>query len=244
MQFPYITVRNSGSQYEALCAVRLDSLLHSDLAVDLYRQGGERVVQQSNYSIVKPLQKTREALLAALTAWGFATTLEIRVTSIPDLKYRAQGKIDICLVLLCQAVSENDAKEILLSRYLSLINLLGVHSPEAHWKPVDSAEDFSAFFKPFTPTSAFSIHRKREKLMVSTPLYRNSIGFAKGKSFSRTEGATIDHLYPWLPSHDDWFRLLNTLTGQLDPIQLIIRLKPMAASSSLENLDKSIQKCE
>jgi len=242
--FPAIFLQPENNQVEAIVAIRLISLLKDELAYDTYTQGkieGSDVIT----SINKLLQNSREALLASIAAWDFATTLEIRINIVPDLKYKAQGKIEICLLLLCQATTEEDAKEIIISRFLSLMPLLAVHNPEAHWLPVTSEDELQIYLRPFKPSHAISVHRKREPLAISTLLARNSIGFGTVERIKDAGDTVINHLYPWIPSHDDWSRLLNTLTGQLDPVQLLIRLKPLTITTGMvETLTHSIQKCE
>lgn len=242
--FPFILLRPSNNQIEAIAAVRLVSLLKDEIAFDTHLKGKDDG-SGSIALINKQTQNSREALLFSLAAWDFATTLEIRINVVPDLKYKAQGKIEICLLLLCQATIAEDAKEILISRFLSLMPLLAVHTPEAHWVPVTSEADIQGYLRPFNPVHAISVNRKREPLTISTSLNRNGIGFGKGGRVEDVGDAAIEHLYPWIPSHDDWSRILNTLTGQLDPVQVVIRLKPLTVTAGMvETLTQSIQQCE
>jgi len=242
--FPFIQLETTNNQHEAIAVIRLASLLKDELAYDAYPKGKDE--GSGNITLInKLLQNSREALLASLAAWDFATTLEIRINVVPDLKYKAQGKIEICLLLLCQAATEEDAREILISRFLSLMPLLAVHTPEAHWLAVTSETDLQGYLRPFDPVHAISVHRKRESLTISTLLSRNSIGFGNVSRVENAGDTVVEHLYPWAPSHDDLSRLLNTLTGQLDPVQVLIRLKPLTVTAGMvETLTKSIQKCE
>lgn len=243
--FPFMLSSQLPQGFETLAALRVSSLVKSDLLAGSYYNSADN---SHTASRIDPdqLRYARESLLAALSSWPPDTTLEFRFTVSPDLLHKAQGKIDIHLLIRCQANTEAESKEAVASRYLALMPLLGAYLPEAGWAPVATEDELRACIAPFTPSHAVSIHRNREQVVLTAPLRQPSVGFTEnGSSSTRGDNNAIEHLFPWLPSHDDWLRLLETLTGQLDPVQIIIRLRP-GADAAAENavLFDLVGRCE
>lgn len=243
--FPFMLPSKLTQGFETLTALRVSSLVKSDLLAGSYYNAADNTHTAPRID-PDQLRYARESLIAALASWSPDTTLELRFTVSPDLMHKAQGKIDIHLLIRCHAKTEAKAKEAVASRYLALTPLLGAYIPEAGWVPVTTEDELRACIAPFAPSHAVSIHRTREQVVLTAPLKQPSVGFTDNGNFSaRGDYNAIEHLFPWLPSHDDWLRLLEALTGQLDPIQIIIRLKSGAnAGSENAALFDLVRRCE
>lgn len=243
MEFPVIHSLKSGTQVEVVAALRLASLLESALLEDSLPAAGGGLERSQAREV--GLQRNREALLGAVASWGTGTELEMRLTVMPNLLYKAQGQVQIHLLLRCQAWDEEDAKEILVTRYLALLPVLGAIVPEACWQPVLELEELNTCLAPLKATHGVSLHRKRERLTLSAQVNRSTIGFGSTGPVAGEPAAAMEHLYPWIPSLDDWSRLIETLSGQLDPLQVVVRLRAEAeTAAAVDEQVAAIHACE
>lgn len=136
-------------------------------------------------------------------------------------------------------------KEQIAAYYLSLTPLLQAYLPETEFIPLCNQDDFTERFSPFKPDFCLSVTRKKEVIALTAPMKKTSIGFNKPLNVHKKQKCVAKHIFPWLPSLDDWSKLLVSMTAQLDPIQTIIRLqatKPTQKTS--ERLRETMQNCE
>lgn len=244
IHFPKILVSKTDKGFEGLAALKLKSILKGDLLLD------QRALREEKLSHFNPLDprvqhQAREAFLHALSSWPETLSLELHLTTLPDLVYRPQGRILITLFLRAVACSEEGVKEEIISRFLTLMPVLGAHILEAEFIPVTDGEELEQRMAPFNPTHAIAVCRREEAVSLSTPLTRLSVGFGPMIVKRGEHPNVLRHRFPWLPSLDDWSRLTGTLMGQLDPMQIIIRLKTAEAGQELIcRLKESIDMCE
>lgn len=220
--FPFIQIAKEKGTFHAAAALKLVSILKGDL---LFPDVDFESKKRFDPFDQKIQQKSREMLFGALVSWPSCISLELHITSLPDLQQRVSGALLISLIIHVSAHTESDAKEILLSRYLNLIPLLASHITEAEFVTVSDESDLSLLMNPFKAACAVSIERCEEFINLSSPLKSSAAGFGKAGFPTQSDKYKIRYRFPWIPSGDDWSRLLNTLTGQLDPIQVIIRIR-------------------
>jgi DNA helicase HerA-like ATPase len=244
MKFPFIGSQNIGAYAEAIAAIKVESLLKANLLLGTFHSTGNK---DNTSTTVDPhqLQNAREALLASISSWSDTTSLEIRMTVIPDLIHKTQSHIELHMVIRCRANCEAAAREELAVRYLSLFPILSAHLQEAEFQPVMDRDSLVTCMKPFVSYHAVSVHRKKERIPLGSALQRFAIGFGSDCSAADTGDIVTDHLYGWLPSNDDWSRLIDTLTGQIDPLQIIVRLSTKAdTEAAMVKVSEDIHLCE
>ncbi|TLM65374.1 MAG: DUF87 domain-containing protein [Deltaproteobacteria bacterium] len=250
MQFPHLKVISSPVGVEAVAAIRISSLLHSSLLVDTFygeAEGGKYPIAAK----VDPrqLHHAREALLSAISDW-VDTILELRLSVVPDLTRRTQSLINFHCLIRCPGEKADTARELLATRYLTLLPLLSAHVPEAVCEPVTDAGELDWALGWMKPKHAVSLQRRREEISLAKPLeQRKDIGFLSAGDGCREEKEaatpTVFHLAPWVPELDDWGRLLDTLTCQIDPQLIILRLRPLSSTArEREALREALRQCE
>lgn len=227
MRIPHISSTQLDSGYEASCAIKVASLLASDLLKDTH-YGQYEAKDGQSFSKLNPrhLQNSREVLLAAIAPLTGAT-VEIRISVHPDLLHKAQGEIGIHFVIRCCGESDLDAREALAAAFLAMMPVLVAAVPEADLRLVTNAEQLNSCLNPFPVSNAAAIIRRRQDIRLASEVKQNGIGFLPGEgSAGCSDNDLIAHILPWIPSHDDWGRLLDVLTSQFDPCMLVLRVSP------------------
>ena len=242
-KFPYIQVTKVKSNYEGAAGLALKSILRGEL---LMRDDDQRSYK-SYLDQLDPekLQLTREALITALAACPPELVLEMHITSVPNLVYRAQSHIYITLFIRARGQSEERVKERIAAYYLSLTPLLQAYLPEAEFIPLCNKKDLAEKSSPFEPGFCLSVTREKEVVELTAPMKKASIGFNTPIALNGAEQYVAKHIFPWRPSLDDWSKLLISMTGQLDPIQIIIRLQATEpAQKTTDRLRETMKNCE
>ena len=242
--FPKIHVLRSGRGFEGVGGLKLKSILKGDLLLDkssLYEESNPFL----NRLNPKTQQRSREDFLHAISSWPSSTTLELHLTALPDLLYRPKGNLWITIFIRSFDSSKEKVKEDIISRYLGLAPILSAFIPEAEFVPITNEVELKERIVPFEPAHALAVQRREKSISLSAPLRRLSVGFGKVEEKGVKNENVVRHLFPWTPSYDDSSNLISILMGQLDPVQIIIRLKPIKASqNTLDRLRKNIQVCE
>lgn len=246
MQIPCITSFQQPDGFEASAAIRVASLLNSDLLQE-HHYGIADIKDSSSFSKLNPrhLQNAREMLLSALASLADAT-FEIRLRVLPDLRHKAQGTIDIHLLIRCAGATAAEAKERVASSYLGLMPVLVSYIPEADFKPVMNSDELECCLKPFKTAHGTAIVRRRQDLHLASLTCSPEIGYLPGPVANKSSACGItSHILPWIPSHDDWGRLIDVLTGQLEPTMLLIRLRPCPdLLAEQTRVARTIEQCE
>lgn len=246
MRIPYISSHQVETGFEACCAAKVASLLNSELLKD-YHYGAADERSTTSFSKLNPrhLQNAREMLLAALAPMR-ATTFEIRIMVVPDLLHKAQGDINMFLLIRCQGESEEAAREQAAASFLALFPILVTYLPEADLKLVKTGEELEQCWKPFEVNNATAVIRRTQDVPLVSVVIPNNVGFL-GKESKRTErqDVVLQHLAPWIPSYDDWGRLLEILAGQMEPTMLLVRLRFCTdLEKERERLNDIVELCE
>ncbi len=187
----------------------------------------------------------RKGLIHAISSWPENISLELHISSTPDLSNRAGSSVFISLLLKALGQNEEQVKEEVAARYLALRPLLAAHWPEAEFYPITSKNELMARMMPFEPRVSAALCRKKEALPLSAPLKRLTLGFGPMELRQDVKHSTVAHLFPWVPSRDDWSRLFDTFLGQLDPLQIIIRLGPARLrEEAVAEFLQTIRTCE
>ena len=246
MLIPCITAYPLSEGFEACAAIRVASLLNSDLLKE-HHYGVAETKESSSFSKLnaRHLQNGREMLLSALASLTDAT-FEIRICVLPDLLHKAQGNIDIHLLIRCAGATNAEAKELVASSYLALMPVLVSFIPEADFKLVKNSDELNRCREPFEMQHATAIVRRRQDVRLASMTNSPEVGFLPGSVHNEASVCDISsHILPWIPSHDDWGRLLEVLTGQLEPSMLLFRVRSCVdVTTELERVTRIIEQCE
>jgi len=242
--FPQIIALRTKGRVEAVAGMKLGSLLKRDLLVSPL--DGKDMPESTLWTaLLSRMADNRKGLIHAISSWPANITLELHINSIPDLSNKAGSRVLISLFLKAFGQSVDQVKEEVATRYLVLRPLLAAHWPEAEFFPVISRKELKARTTPFQAKKAIALCRRKECLPLSAPLRRLSLGFGPMEWRQNTKDSTVKHIFPWVPSRDDWSRLFDTHLGQLDPLQIIIRLGPARLrEEAVAELLQTIRTCE
>ncbi len=223
--FPTIVTERTKKGYVAGFCLSLDSILHG--ALFLRQFFPIQAPQDLDKSLEgKALLERREALMRTLCSYPENITIELHFTAIPNLHHRPRGSLQVSLFLYVRSERKRDSMEQAAARYLSIMPLLASHMPEAEFVPVTSRREYQELRRPFAPSHALCVRRKREDVVLSEPFRRTSMGFLNDLRTEDVPGSSIDYCYPWRPSMNDWSVLLETMLGGLDPVKVVIRFSP------------------
>jgi hypothetical protein len=246
MRIPHISCSLLASGYEACVAIRVASFLNSELLKE-HHYGVAEAKESSSFSKLNPrhLQNGREMLLSAMASLTDAT-FEIRICVLPDLLHKAQGDIDIHFLIRCVGATDAEARERVATSYLALMPVLVSFIPEADFKLVNCSDELQRCLVPFETRHAASIVRRRQDVHLASMMCSAEIGFVPGPIPEESSSCDISsHVLPWIPTHDDWGRLLDVLIGQLEPVMLLMRVRPCAdVSAEKIRLARTIEQCE
>lgn len=243
--FPAIGSKVTNTGHESMVGIRLRSILKGDLLLheEGYKNQDIPYFHQLN---PKTIQKSRESLLYALSAWERNITVELHLTALPDLVSRPQGRIETHLFIRVHGESPECNNEQIMARYLALMPLLSACFPYMEFEPVTNKTALSRSLPPFRAWNAVSIQRNVEVIQLSAMMERPWVsGFGQFKG--KTEGipSSVIHSCPFVPSKDDGTRLLNLLMLQLDPCKIVFRLKPGRIDQiSLDRMANVVKTCE
>jgi len=246
MRIPFISSHQIETGFEACCAVRVASLMNSDLLKD-YHYGPAEERSTTSFSKLNPrhLQNGREMLLTAMASMT-NVTFEVSISVIPDLVHKAQGDIDMFLMLRCCGETESGAREKAAAAFLSLFPILVTYLPEADLKLVKSEDELQQCIIPFEVKHASSIVRRTQEIPLASVVIPNNVGFlVNDTKISGRQDVALSHLAPWIPSFDDWGRLLEILAGQMEPTMMLIRLRSRTnVAEERERLNNIVELCE
>lgn len=244
--FPVVSTQETKRGFEAVLGLELTSILKGSLFFDKNQSGeSDNTSALANQHTMTLL---REGFIQAVSAWPANITLELRVTSLPNLQFNAQGRVLITMMLRAEAQTETIAKQAALSKYIVLRSLIQSHMPEAEFKPIEKRDELEFRRAPFEAVHAVTVKRRVEKVPVSVGIKRMTIkGIASDCEAGHEDEKvySLKHIHSWAPSWDDWSRLINMMLCQLDPLQLIIRLQTTKATRFQQKLmDTHIRLCE
>lgn len=244
VHFPKVHVTRTATGFDATVGIMIKSILQGNLIgtqVNL-REDPDMTDQGIN---PRYFQRNREAFLHVLAGWPEHVTLEIRITTAPHLICKPRGKIHLVMLLHSSSLTEEDAKEEIITRYLALMPLLISHFPEIEFVPMAEDSQLTRHIAFFQEASAFAVHRRVQQINLSEPFRKKVVGLQAASSSGKDCNVMIQHRYPWVPSLDDWARLINTLMNHLDPIQMIIRVARTALKAEqINKLENNLRQCE
>ncbi len=244
--FPAVITNKDKNGAEAVLGLDMKSILKGDL---FYEDKSSQTGDDMPTVLINELRMivNRESFIRAFSSWQQNITLELLITSLPNLRFRAQGRIQITIVLRAKAKEIDQARKQAVAKYLTLRALLMAHMCEAEFSPIMDFDVLNFRLSPFKQTHALNIRRRAENIQISDPIEKKTItGLVNvNNSQKETKGSYVKHTYGWKPSFDDWSRLLSVMLGQLDPIMLLIRLRPGKYTVSKRKLmEENIRICE
>jgi hypothetical protein len=245
--FPEVFIEQMRRKYRGTIGLRLESLLRGDLLLSDTGNRRDSEIAALNRMNPKFQQKAREAFLQALAGLPETLTLELHLHSQPNLANRAGSRLEITLILVCEATSQNQVKEELLSCFLALKPLLATHLPEADFQPICEAEELQGRMTKAGGNRAITIGRRREEVALSSLVKNRAIGFtsALAAGGQQQPEELLRHTYPWDGSHEDWSDLLGLMLNQTEPVRIIIRLRAITAEKgSLTRLNETVSTCD
>lgn len=224
--FPLIQTHKTSGGVEAVLGLAMKAILKGDLFFE--NKILENPDDMPDVSVNEfKMMKCRESFIRAISAWPDHVTLELLVTSLPNLRFSAQGRILITVVLRVTAKNISQARKEAAAKYLSLRALLLAHWGEAEFDPIADPDELNFRLMPFKPLHALAVRRQTRTVQISDPVGRTMVTGLVGTAHGQkaTKEASVEYTCPWKPSYDDWSRLITVMMGQLDPLQLVIRLK-------------------
>ena len=240
---PAVTIRETDGGFEGVAAFSLKSILKRDLLQEQHTADNKG---RFELTIAAPayLQKCREEFLHALSAWPENVSSEIQIFSLPNLGNRLQGRLWITLVIRIWGSVVQGIKADIYRRCLEIGPLLSAFFPEAEFEPVTEPEELNFRIIPCKFEHALMIARRRESILSAVPMKRFSMGFGPVTETSSNSDANA-YCFPWRASMDDWAHLLQVLAGQMDPIQIIIRVqRAVHCNSEKARLEEAVQFCQ
>jgi hypothetical protein len=248
--FPAVLTERTETEHYGVAGMRLESILKNELAKKeqlLFYQGYAEDEDRG-----KPWNGTDgiESLLQAISGWPADTTIEMLINAHPDLISRPQSMLTISIIIKTTGNSREEVMEKAIARYMAMANLLPAHLPEADFIPITSSRELSRTLAPFKAQAALAVQRRSMNIALTHPFKQPAtVGF--GKSTSTRHGNSshqvVHHIFPWKPTSNTWRRLLDTMLAQLDPIQLIVRMKKSTDKEKqavMERLEQAIMNCE
>jgi len=246
--FPVVITQKTEVGAEAVLGLTLKSILKGDLFFE--KNSTDSADDKTIISVnQQKMPVLREGLLQAISTWPETLTLELLITSLPNLQFSAQGRVLITMALRTRAKTELKARQETIAKYLALRALLLSHMTEAEFAPIGNRDELLFHLSPFKPARAVAVHRRVQSIQVTEALERKNItGLSpddKRVPPVAAKGHFVNYVYPWRPSLDDWSRLIQIMMCQLDPLQLIIRLRPAELTSvQRKAMENDIQLCE
>jgi len=246
--FPVVITQIKAGDAEAILGLALKSILKGDLFFEKSSMDAsdDKIIVSVNQ---QKMTVHREGLLQAISAWPKTVTLELLITSLPNLQFNAQGRVLITMVLRVSAKTELKARQEVITKFLSLRALLLSHMTEAEFAPISDREELQFHLSPFKPAYAVAIQRRTESIQVTEALEKKTVtGLSPDNNRVAPEvvkGYFVNYVYPWRSSLDDWSRLIQMMMCQLDPLQMIIRLRSSELTSAQrKSLENDIHLCE
>jgi hypothetical protein len=188
--------------------------------------------------------QSKQSFLNAAAALPEGVILELHLASMPDLSFRPHGELWVSLFVKTMSASEDKAREMAVSAYLGLMPSLLSHFPEADFRPITVESELRQRVLPFEPVVAVCVRRCAETIALSAPLKRARIGFGSAEEEECPGPLEVDHLYPWIPSPDAASVMIETLMGQLDPVQVIVRIRRgKSGADGVFRLERLIRTC-
>ncbi len=133
---------------------------------------------------------------------------------------------------------------------MSLTPLLRSHLPEVSFSPITTLGELEDRTFVISDPRTVCIHRRKTALDFSLQTGMRAVqGFGSQVQKVSTQSVNghsqIEYTFPFLPSQDDWAILLKSLMHQLDPVRLLIRLKPLSqAKQHGHTMEQLIQTCD
>jgi len=238
--FPKLYCCATPHGHEAVAAVKLESILSGRLLRTSTNAGDVAADKAQTLS----LHLAHEALLKSIAMWPPSITLTLSMAVLPDASVRSNSVFLITLFLAVRDADPERAREQVLARYMALMPVLESHIPWCVFSPVGDEKEFMRRYRPFEATHAFEITRRQESVLLSEDFSTQTVGFSQPAAQTGGWASSISHTYPWVPSRDSWMRLLSTLSCQLDPIELLVRVRPEAISCMPKRLAEHMRTCE
>ncbi len=245
--FPALWERQHGERFEVVLAWELTSLLLADL-VQSYLPINFRTSEENELSLSAYLHQNRTVFAHAVSNWPCTVSLELHVTSIPDLALQYRGTIRYFLLLRAFDNKSAGALEMALSHFTTLQALLNSCFLEAEFTPVRDRNHLESLSKPFDPSWATSLERFRQPISLAEPLARNTSGFSCAPDEAGVDDAMapqVKHTHPWVPNLDSQDRLIRHMLWQSHPVWIVVRMRSSEhMTAQKQRLRRTIEKCD
>lgn len=225
--FPGIWQHQDGEGYEAVIGWELSSILLAGLTI-MNLPINPQAVSEIEDSLARHLFRNRTVFAHAVSQWPPNISLELHLTTIPDLEFQSRGDIHYSLLLRAQHQSQDTAMETALSYFAPMQALLNSCFPEAEFSSIQEPEHLAALLRPFEPGYATLLTRYQRLVNLAQPLTRNPTTFTATKPAGPKESspkAMAPYTYPWVCGHDSQERLIRFLLWQSHPVWLVIKMR-------------------
>jgi len=241
--FPFVEVTKKGDGFEAVCGFKLVSLK----AAHLMANAAQVAYQEPWQNPVHPLRlhDARVAFLEALSEWPEQTTLELHLTAQPDLGHMPKGNVSITIGIRCFGETRACASEAVVSHFLQLKALLAAHFSEGEFSPIRDAKELKDKLCPFDATHALAVKRRREVVSLAKAFDVRETGFHASLRSTHNKDYEVTHIFPWVPSNSDWRTLMDFFLWQIDPVCLLVRIRPRGNADNYKaSLSQTVEMCE
>jgi len=194
--FPAMMIQKTKNKVQGFAALKLESILQGELIVANSR------VQNNNISALNKmnpniLQNSRESFIQSISQLDEALSLELYITSYPNLANSAGNKLDIVFFICGEDKSEEIIKEKIVSAFLNIKPIMAAIFQEADFRPVSSLKVLEEMRRYNNFKNAVSIDRKFEEVVLGSPFGHKAIGFGAnvGIEIKQSKKAVVRHIF-------------------------------------------------
>lgn len=226
--FPTVLHNFVNGRHEAVIGWELSSILVASLVLDDTRNkpedAGENAVE-----LLSRLFHYRVAFAQALSSWRETISLELNITTIPDIRFQPRGVVHYYLLMRAHGPSSEGATELILTRFTAMQALINSSFPECEFTPVRDREQLLNLCRPFQPAYVAALRRMQRHVRLAQPLDREPTGFTSqkvGRLHFAYEDPEILYTYPWTFNPESQERMIHYLLWQSHPVWIVIKVRP------------------
>lgn len=236
-QLPSVLVSEaSGGKVRASAALRLIEI--TPLATN--KKGAADVLSEHREAV---------SFLRAAGQWA-GSTLELRYLYYPNLAHPTAGNTQV-FVVLHEVSGEPNVRRDVLARMKFLAPLLKSRFRSTVFEPVTTEAELAGILRPEAKGRGWALTRNRARLTLqdgeitsAAPIGFGAVNDRKPKPPAVADNA-FDYVFPWVPSHDTWRAIAETLHEQAVPSYLTIRVRAAREiDAALEKGRAQLQACE
>jgi len=134
-----------------------------------------------------------------------------------------------------RGASEKEAETRAVECAENLVRLIAGTLDYIEFGPIEEPEELDRLLTHFRAAHIVELRRRREAVRLDQgtfgPVASMGFGAMPGKQANTSVG--VDHLFPWVPSDDSWWRLATSFTQEGQPAALVIHWDSLSEPSSV-----------